>query len=50
MPIGLNYLRQSSLGAQRSNLGLLSARSVEIASSRTALLAMTVYQIGRDLL
>jgi hypothetical protein len=50
IPIRLNHLLQSSLRAKRSNLGALSARSVEIASSRTALLAMTVSQLDRNLL
>jgi hypothetical protein len=36
--------------AERSNLGPLSIRWVEIASSRKALLAMTVSQFGRNLL
>jgi hypothetical protein len=35
---------------QRGNLGPLSARSVEIASSRKALLAMTACQVDRNLI
>jgi hypothetical protein len=41
---------QASLRAERSNLGPLSARLIEIASSRTALLAMTASEFGRNLL
>jgi hypothetical protein len=47
IPIRLNHQLQSSLRAERSNLGPPSARSVEIASSRKALLAMTVCRFGR---